>query len=785
MSRKHKHPSAPPSPAVLRARVDKAAAEARFQTALDLARQLYNDQPTEEHLGLLREMYLGRARQLRSQGKSHDALAALDAVQRLPAPSPQLLERVAAEMAICGGVAQALALLQRLEAAAPDRATGPTNARIRGNVADAAIEDPKNRTALPQAWQAEMQAVLHAFRQLESGDDESARASLQSIGLRSPFLEWKLFLRGLQAYYQNDDARAVENWQRLEPERLPARLAAPYRYQIDSAFRSAQPPATQAALQKQLQALEGSSLSTRLRELRTAMENKGSLASAFRQAESLLQTLRQQAPHLVDRLAACMYWAVTTTGPEDITRYRRVFGTPAEDPNFNRLQALANDRAGNLAEAHHYWGRYEQDIARQPSMWPDGQADRARALIWLRMGHNAVAALEVDDEPDSLRFWFDRPEKLALTPSAEECYQRAAKLTPDMLEPREALLRFHLDAGHTANAEKVARQLLKHFPDHAPTLERLATLVARQGQSEEALRLLQAAVHTNPLDRPLRERLGVAHLEQARTLSRDQRFEEARQQIQSAVGLLGGLSPAVQCLLAALELKAGNPVQAEQLLQEVSASGMPAALIAYLMLVEAIRMKLPARIKTRYDQTLKEVLQGTPDPSLAAALLHQSSVMEKAGVEYLGRKTHAKKLREYAEKAAGMPLTEDQTHALAARLLEAGSRRFFKRFIRLARMRFPNNALLPLLEASSYLAQDPTPGGAYEVRRLLEAAERAARAQPEDERMKALLQQIEEQKRVLDQLDPFTAAWNRFFAGDGPDVGPDGDFGDDFGDDDG
>src|SRR5262249_28189033 len=130
--------------------------------------------------------------------------------------------------------------------------------------------------------------VRLAFQQAEQGQDEPARATLQEIGLRSPFLEWKVLLRGLQAYYHSDDARALENWQRLAPDRVPARLAAPFRCQIDPAYRAAQPPATQAAMQTQLDRAQGSVLPQELRRLRQAMNGKETLAAAFRQAEALL-----------------------------------------------------------------------------------------------------------------------------------------------------------------------------------------------------------------------------------------------------------------------------------------------------------------------------------------------------------------------------------------------------------------------------------------------------------------------------------------------------------------
>src|SRR5438445_432127 len=71
--------------------------------------------------------------------------------------------------------------------------------------------------------------TVRAFAQAHAGQDDAARETLQAVGLRSPFAEWKLLIRGLLAYYARDDARALENWQRLSADRLPARVTAPLR----------------------------------------------------------------------------------------------------------------------------------------------------------------------------------------------------------------------------------------------------------------------------------------------------------------------------------------------------------------------------------------------------------------------------------------------------------------------------------------------------------------------------------------------------------------------------
>ena len=217
--------------------------EGRFQQALELTKQLYKAEPTPAHQEMLRQAYLGRARQLRTQGQIRDAVTVLHAALAVDRTTPVWLEQVAEELARCGEVNRALELL----AQAPESAA---LAYVMAGAADAALQrETAGRALLPVSLDADFDRILLAFQQVEAGKDDDARATLQGIGLRSPFLEWKVLLRGFQAYYANDDARAQENWQRLAPERLPYRLAAPFRFRIDAEFRAAQSPETHTALQ--------------------------------------------------------------------------------------------------------------------------------------------------------------------------------------------------------------------------------------------------------------------------------------------------------------------------------------------------------------------------------------------------------------------------------------------------------------------------------------------------------------------------------------------------------
>src|SRR5581483_6326858 len=306
---------------------------------------------------------------------------------------------------------------------------------------------------LPPPLHEGFDAVVRAFHESEAGRDEAAREALQRIGLQSPFLEWKLLVRGLIAYYQQDDVRALDNWQRLDKDRLPARLAAPVRFQIDRAFRDACTPEMTATLQRATVQLQGTSASQPLRAIQAALANSHSLDEALRLAPNAIAMLQQQAPKLVARLASCYYWAIVQHGiPPQVGRYQRLFGATPDDPQLNRMHALQFERLGDLKEAHEYWRHFDEDVCRNPHVWTggagggaDATVNRVRALIWARMGNNAATIPELDKLPIQLPpFLANHPGRpRLLSPGPEACFRRSLELAPDRLESYMDLLEYH------------------------------------------------------------------------------------------------------------------------------------------------------------------------------------------------------------------------------------------------------------------------------------------------------------------------------------------------------
>ncbi len=763
MAKKRKHPRhtpAPLSPALLKSRAEKALGEGRTQQALELARILFKLDPAPPHKELLRRALLERARQLRTQGHLRDAATVLENAAQFDG-DPSFLEPLAQELAACGEVQKALRLIEKVPGS-------PALPQIMGHAVDAALRKGQaGRNVLPEALRPQFDLVVQAFAHAEAGRDEETRTALQGIGLQSPFLEWKVLLRGLLVYYQNDDPRALENWQRLNPQRLPCRVAAPLRFGIDPAYRTAQPAAAQAALQAQADQHQGSGLVPMLRGVQRAIANDRQLPQAFRQTEQLLAALHKEAPHLVPRLAACFYWAVVSHGqPEDIGRYSRVFGHPADDPQLARLEALSLDHRHMLTEAHKAWERFEKSVAANPAAWPGGQADRVRALVWRHMAENADGVPDLEDLPDLPPFLRNHPDRpKPLKPTAEECYKRSLALAPDQLETLFELFEYYRVKEKSALAVKAARALLERFPDHVPTLEGLADLLMEKQAYTEALDLLQRALKANPLERRLRRKVGTAHSYKAREDAEAGRFDDARAGYQAALAYDDSdRNYPVLCKWAACEFKAANPEKAEELLVRAHAEEDNRLAVAFSMLIEAIRYKLAKPLKDRFDREVKEQLALPPTPRAAAAIADTAAALRAAGVTYYGQKTHEKKVLTYLEKALPLDFSEDQLLIICESLKVLKSPRLQQKFIRQGQQRFPSSPVFYLAEADYHLAQGPHRCSTYETQQVLEKARRLAEAMPRDPRQETLLEIIQEKLDAVQMLNPF----GRLFGGGSP-----------------
>ena len=748
-----------PAPAALPARIRKAMQDGRLPQALDLAKQLFAQAPTDANREELQSVLLEGIRYQIRRDAAADARRLLDDAERFASPDPAWWEKLAFCRAEIGDGDRARQLLEK----APGTTALP---RILGVTVDRAMADrQRGRDLVPTDLRPGFDLIRQAFAQYDQGHDEAARQSLQGIGLQSPFLDWKLLLRGLLAYTANDDVRAQENWSRLDPERLPAKLALPFRYNLDPAFR-ARVPANQAKAIAQRATILAHPILGQLRDLQLLLGSPEELPKALRKASALLGAMKVSFPQLVPKLANCLYWLIVHGGePEELDHYQRLFGPHPDDKKFNRMKALVMENIGKLEAAHQHWKAYHDEIAADAVHWPGEFGRRARSMIWARMGDNAQQHLEMEEEEDDDFSFLDvldmlggrgrkpRPPKRPLNPSPEQCYKQALELTPDSKGPALSLINLLANNERFGQAEDVARALLERCPDDVDALRELTDLQCVQGKMGAAIESLKQAIKSNPLDRELRARLSLMSLERARALVEQGEYSEAEPVIQEAIehepGVLAKLARAMSVACA---YKQGDVAKAERLLAEFGADPKERAGIAYTILVEATRLKVSKSVlkehQARFEQVLAEPL-GLAELNLLAIMF---GFYRQEPKPYRGIGPHEKKI---AARLQALVDTQPPEAELADLGFMLGRNRFVKLLQVCAKQgqdRFPDNPCFLFLLGEQAILQKPKTFSVRQVGRLflrvLEMTE-----DEHDDRSRRMREVIERRKEEHPRLD--------------------------------
>jgi tetratricopeptide (TPR) repeat protein len=743
--KKHKQPQLVDRP--LSERIATARQQRQTQLALDLTRQLSKQQPTEEHQELLRQVTLERGRDLQERGMTKDA-ATVYANLLTMGGTPEFQAVVAERLAGCGAVTPALALIEQL----PDPAA---RQKILGKAVDAALaQGAKGKSGLPAELHAAFDLIVQAFAHAEAGRDEDARTALQGIGLQSPFLEWKVLLRGLLAYYAKDDPRAIENWQRLDPNRLPFRLSVTLRSAIDPAFLAIRSPDVQKTLREKIAQLQGGNFAAMLRELGKLLA-KENLTNAFRKAENIVKLLRPDHTVLIPRLAQCFFWAILDHGePEDLIRYRRTFGASSDDPQLFRLEALALETRGLWPEAHKAWQNFIEHVAKTPQTWPGAVGTRTQAIVWARMAENASPHRKRRGSSGNPFFDMFNDEPGPLKPTAEQCYEKAIKLAPDRLDSYIALFNLYREDHKLPKAKKLGQELLKRFPAHADTLEALGELHLETKDYQSAQEYFEQSLRANPLDRTLRGKLARARQKFGLALTIAKKYAQAREQYEQSLQLWDGAKTSLLCQWAIAEMKAGEADRAAALIAQAQADPDQRLACRYALVGESVRAKLSAKEKKQIALDLKTALAQTPTPAEILVLIEGAAHQRLTHDEvFHGQKTQEKTILKFLDQLKFTDFDERQLERLCTGLMTLQARKPWMNCLTQARRKHLHSVFFRLSYADYYLTERNAERKTHLAREHLDAARRLIEGLPRGEQQQQYLEQIKEKEAIIAKLD--------------------------------
>ena len=619
--------------------------------ALKDARVLFRRDPGIAHRELLEDAYLARAEQLQRGGLLDEARAIYRELTSLGVQSHERQAKLAT-LQVRLGIPMAGSDANSLLASA--------DPALLGTLADQAVRHPRQVPSTYADLKREADAVRQALQAIEQGEDAEATRLLQEIPRKSVFADWRLFARGLSAHYLADLPRRDTNWERLDPQRAPFRIA-----QALLRAHGVQPPPTgddrasddlprppqtvlQDPLVRQLRSLGESLSSHRWNQLL-----RGFLKFRMRYANSHGELIAKTTDILWRHLARQGYG-------RKLAELASFAPAPALDPHWNRARALCaeQDDDQDLGKVEQYWQAYRQDLEQVAGLRAD-ERQIALGLVDLRLGRAFVESAnwaEMNDEEDDEDLACeDSPlddEVIVLRKRALHYLHSSRQTAPCLLASHQELAKLYLMADQPAKACQAYQTLLRHFPNDYPTLTWLAEHYLEQDRPADAACYVQQAARLRPRDVVTLRLEWNQRLATVRLCVRKRMFEAARRELElAAANPPPDAEPLwLDTIRATIEFKAQNQPAAQQYLDRARQQLPDATALWMLMRAQAARYGLSRELKNDFSARLKVAIEQPCSSQSAGHMAKFLATFLQQGTKYSGFVTHQRQLRSYLQR---------------------------------------------------------------------------------------------------------------------------------------
>lgn len=295
---------------------------------------------------------------------------------------------------------------------------------------DVAVFDDGALEQLPPELSQQALAVRDALHLACQSQREEALKSLASIPRSSPYSEWRLFLRGLVAWLENDHSSASEVWERLDFERRPGRIATVLMNACDANLETVKVPSANAPPAAHSTRSWTDRLDDRLLYHAKLVRRIRFDRAALKVAQAGIQ-LPGESPQLLlgpRKLQWLVAFAAEhrQTEPELVksierVALRRAFAQDYGDIFLDAAKLLEgppHDRH-NLLLSHFYFSRFRTETAAEAEAClrsyltdylPKNQAISAQLRAAITSQLHFTKVMQEIQPPDDFQFFFDEPE---------------------------------------------------------------------------------------------------------------------------------------------------------------------------------------------------------------------------------------------------------------------------------------------------------------------------------------------------------------------------------------
>ena len=629
-----------PSREGVRRQLDKGNA----REALKEAKLCFRTEAIAENRALLEEAFLVRIQQLHHVQQLTDAKAVLADLVAFRPTTPGVLE----------GVARLRVLLGEMGSS--------TNAALEADpsllieIADRAVLNKNlavpNYADLP----LHLTAVREALLAVEAGDDNRAIELLAVISRGSPLSDWRLFVRGLSAFYTRDNERAEANWSRLEAGRPAMRIARSLMLAANlpgSAEEKTDISAIDGVRRLELTS-EAGPLITLLTQLSVEWQQQN-WKPFFRTYRLLQQRYTSSHEKIVRQVVDLVWkWAVRNSSAAVLDELAAIGPAPEFDPLWNRSRALLAehpDDPSSLDDVELKWVAYVADL-QQLDFLSEAEKSISAGFVY----HHIAEVFQCHAESfDTEGFDFDAEDAAIadrLVRAAIRYFERSIAVCPQLESSYLHLVKHYEQSEEIEKAAGVMKNLIKSQPDSFEAASWMASYQLSKDNPGEAAGYLRTAQRLRPRDPLIAALTWNQKLTMARGLVLKRQFEAARQEINDAAELNSADNDpcALDLFRAGIELKAGNPDGAQLHLDTALAKLEESAFIWMQMSLAAI-LRLETSVRREFDDRLSKEITKPVTSDTAGRIARFLVRMRTTQTAYVGRAGHERLLTKYLKRA--------------------------------------------------------------------------------------------------------------------------------------
>jgi hypothetical protein len=681
----------------------------------------------EQYLPQLVQCYEGLAKQMLEKGQRAEAKTVFDQIRFLigDKADPSLEAQLAIQS---GGHAAAGFIERRSQEGKPFNAG---DARVMADALVLAFADhPDLKEGNPELH-GELMAVGRALEYVCAERFADALSELKRIGLHSLFSCWRIFIKGLCAFYTGDDSRARQAFSRLGSEPLLSKAARPFLFILDNHTASLSKDEPKEPLLMQVCAV------LNRRDLEHVLPRAEYLWRVRRynnSYEHIARTLTgfpSEEPGLLRTLSRFYFNAVFQMDGRQMEKYFKSICYIAGKKKKNLLDNLLFARVRNLCldadetiPDHETIELWEEFLVLYERV--HGENLKLRALVYAHLGDK----FSREEEGDPFQSILGRKRQKAEIRSfrrAEQAYQNSLKLNSADKEVHLSLLHLYEKAGEVSKRNKKLDEISRLFPDDKETLVKNGHFCIERKSFIKGIEYLKRAATLDPLDRQIKEGLCIAYIKTARHFAgKGEPGRRYREFMGEAMGLAeAGLDninlglPYLKVRLAIFEWISGCDQQGGLLLEDVVSTDDGAPQVMYFAYLIGRIYEAPAQHVSRLEKQVKEVFEN-PAPAVAAAFTDILQYVNRIDLPKFWISREFNRLNQYAMDAAVKVCIPLEAEKIVRYAFTQGSpgKRLADRYIRIILDQDPRNPLFLHFQYLNETADPSRPPTTFDLQQL-------------------------------------------------------------------